>query len=178
VTLAAGTFDPTQTLIGGAGVAGVWVLTFITAQIYSAKTVEHERTEHTTTLARITATMEAERLRVEAEAARRQAMIDTLLAVYHNEILPVLGDYEKKLAPALAHVEDVLKKMEWIINEYEQRGRRRGLLAEEEERTGRRREDPFPPYRNSGRDSDYGDRGRLSEGPGPVNDPPPQGGTQ
>lgn len=167
-------FDPTQTLIGSAGVAGVWVVTFLVGQIYSAKTVEHERSEHATILARITATMEAERLRVEAEAARRQAMIDTLLAVYHNEILPVLGDYEKKLAPALAHVEDVLKKMEWIINEYEQRGRRRGLVAEEEEIAGRRRADDAASYRR-GRDVDYSDRSRFGQSPGPVDDSSPQG---
>lgn len=137
MTLAAAGPDPFGALIGGAGVAGVWVVTIIMGQMHSGKSVDYERVQKDAEIARVQALLEAERVRNEAELARRQALIDTLLAVYHNEILPVLGDYEKKLAPALARTEDVLKRMEWIVDQYE-RGRR-GYQAQEE-----------GPYRPSG----------------------------
>jgi hypothetical protein len=174
--LGQGGFDPTQTLIGSAGVAGVWVLAFIFGQIYSAKSVIHEREAAKEELTRALATAEADRVRDEQELARRQALIDTLLAVYHNEILPTLSDYEKKLAPALARTEDVLKKMEWIISEYERRSR--GFLAEEESPYyGRRATDSrSSPSRRS--DADYGARSGERQGSGPGVDPPPQGSSQ
>ncbi len=45
---------------------------------------------------------------------QQQALIDTLLAVYHHEVLPTLGDYEKRLSPLLKAVEDRLEELEWI----------------------------------------------------------------
>jgi len=174
--LAASTsFDPTATLVGGAGVAGVWVLTFLVGQIYSSKTVDHERAVAAAELARATALADAQRLRDEQELARTRALVDTLLAVYHNEILPVLGDYEKKLAPALAHVEDVLKKMEWIIEQYERRGRR--AFAEEEAPYDAYGGARGPgPFRRS--DDDVRNRGGIGQGASSKRDPSPQGGAE
>lgn len=111
--------DPFQLLITQAGIAGIMLVLLMTGQLYTGKSVQRERDLAEAQLAR----QEAERTRVELESARRQAMIDTLLAIYHGEILPTLADYEKKLAPALANVVEVVRKMEWIIGEYERRGR-------------------------------------------------------
>jgi hypothetical protein len=46
---------------------------------------------------------------------RQQALIDTLLAVYHHEVLPTLGDYEKRLSPLLTKVERMLDELEWRL---------------------------------------------------------------
>ncbi|HET7110272.1 MAG TPA: hypothetical protein VFI41_05335 [Gemmatimonadales bacterium] len=157
--------DPFGALIGGAGVAGVWVVTIILGQMHSGKAVEYERQQKDDEIARVTNLLEAERGRNEAELARRQALIDTLLAVYHNEILPVLGDYEKKLAPALAHVEDVLKKMEWIIEQYERRERRGGATEAEEASYYRGGSGARGPA--GGRDFGYGPGGGVGQSSGP-----------
>lgn len=50
---------------------------------------------------------------------QQQALIDTLLAVYHHEVLPTLGDYEKRLSPLLKAVEDRLEELEWITRKME-----------------------------------------------------------
>lgn len=86
--------DPYQALIVNAGVAGVFIVLFLLGQVYAKSTVERERAV------------------ADAELARRQALIDTLLAVYHHEVLPTLGDYEKRLAPLLERVERMLERCE------------------------------------------------------------------
>lgn len=60
--------------------------------------------------------------RRDAQEQRQQALIDTLLAVYHHEVLPTLGDYEKRLAPILREVEDRLKELDWYYREERDRG--------------------------------------------------------
>jgi hypothetical protein len=50
---------------------------------------------------------------------RQQALIDTLLAVYHHEVLPTLGDYEKRLSPLLGRVERKLDELEWFLGQEE-----------------------------------------------------------
>jgi hypothetical protein len=167
-------FDPTQTLIGGAGVAGIWVIMFLAGRIHSDKSVEFERQQAEEELIRLQGVLEAERQRTEAELARLRALVDTLLAVYHTEILPTLGDYEKRLAPALARVEDVMKRQEWIISEYERRGR--GAFATEE--VGRYEAfGPPPPHRAGRPDPFHGDRGGVGQGAGPGGGPATEGGS-
>jgi hypothetical protein len=60
--------------------------------------------------------------RLVAQEARQQALIDTLLAVYHHEVLPTLGDYERRLAPLLTRVEKLVQEMEWRLNLEEDSG--------------------------------------------------------
>jgi hypothetical protein len=96
VTLA--NIDPYQALIVNAGVAGVFVVLFLLGVLYAKPTVERERAV------------------ADAELARRQALIDTLLAVYHHEVLPTLGDYEKRLAPLLERVEKIMARCEAELN--------------------------------------------------------------
>ena len=50
---------------------------------------------------------------------RQQALIDTLLAVYHHEVLPTLSDYEKRLSPLLSRVERKLDELEWFLGQEE-----------------------------------------------------------
>lgn len=50
---------------------------------------------------------------------RQQALIDTLLAVYHHEVLPTLSDYEKRLSPLLHRVERKLDELEWFMGQEE-----------------------------------------------------------
>lgn len=50
---------------------------------------------------------------------RQQALIDTLLAVYHHEVLPTLADYEKRLSPLLGRVERKLDELEWYLGQEE-----------------------------------------------------------
>lgn len=57
--------------------------------------------------------------RRDAQEQRQQALIDTLLAVYHHEVLPTLGDYEKRLSPLLGRVERKLDELEWYLRQEE-----------------------------------------------------------
>lgn len=100
-----GAVDPYQALIVNAGTAGVFVVLFLLGQLFSKPTVERERAV------------------ADAELARRQALVDTLLAVYHHEVLPTLGDYERRLAPLLERVETMLVRCEQELAIAE-RGRR------------------------------------------------------
>lgn len=89
-----GAVDPYQALIVNAGIAGVFIVLFLLGQVFSKPTVERERAV------------------ADSELARRQALVDTLLAVYHHEVLPTLGDYERRLAPLLERVEAMLVRCE------------------------------------------------------------------
>jgi hypothetical protein len=86
--------DPYQALIVNAGVAGVFIVLFLLGIVSAKPSIERERAV------------------ADAELARRQALIDTLLAVYHHEVLPTLGDYEKRLAPLLERVERTVDRLE------------------------------------------------------------------
>lgn len=95
--------DPLQPLIGGAGVAGVVVVLLIMGQMHTNKAVERERAV------------------ADGELERRQALIDTLLAVYHHEVLPTLGDIEKRLIPLLEKNDRMLTQVEWLFGQLERR---------------------------------------------------------
>ena len=58
-------------------------------------------------------------VRRDDQEKRQQALIDTLLAVYHHEVLPTLSDYEKRLSPLLSRVERKLDELEWFLGQEE-----------------------------------------------------------
>lgn len=45
-----------------------------------------------------------------AKQAQMQALIDTLLAVYHHEVLPTLGDIDKRMIPLMERLE---RELDW-----------------------------------------------------------------
>lgn len=95
--------DPLSALIGSAGTAGIVVVLLIMGYMHTRPAMDRER------------------LVADAELARRQAMIDTLLAVYHHEVLPTLGDIEKRMIPMMEKTEQVLTEVQWLFAQLERR---------------------------------------------------------
>lgn len=107
--------DPYQALIVNAGAVGVVIVLLIIGQLYTGKSVQRERDLAAAQLARD-----------DAELARRQALIDTLLAVYHHEVLPTLSDVDRRMVPLMERIEGALTRVETIITREERQvGRRR-----------------------------------------------------
>jgi hypothetical protein len=86
--------DPISALLVNGGIIGVFFVLALMGWIWLKPSVD----------------------RLVAQEARQQALIDTLLAVYHHEVLPTLGDYERRLAPLLTRVEKLVMEMEWRLN--------------------------------------------------------------
>lgn len=122
--------DPVSALVVNGGIIGVFFALALLGQI----------------------ALRPEIVRRDDQEKRQQALIDTLLAVYHHEVLPTLGDYEKRLAPVLRQVEDRLKELDYY------RGKERDVGPETRYPTRRRHQD------------DAGGGG--SHGPGPDDYPP------
>lgn len=106
-----GDVDPYQVLITNAGVVGVVLVLILFGILHTKPAVDRERV-----------LADQARARDETELVRRQALIDTLLAVYHHEVLPTLGDYEKRLAPLLERVELLVKHCEQELRIFERSG--------------------------------------------------------
>lgn len=86
--------DPVTTLVVNGGIIGLFFALALLGQI----------------------ALKPELNRRDDQEKRQQALIDTLLAVYHHEVLPTLGDYEKRLSPLLHRVERKLDELEWYMH--------------------------------------------------------------
>lgn len=91
------TLDPVSALVVNGGVIGIFFALALLGQI----------------------ALRPELIRRDDQEKRQQALIDTLLAVYHHEVLPTLSDYEKRLAPLLHRVERKLDELEWYLHQEE-----------------------------------------------------------
>lgn len=89
--------DPVTTLVVNGGIIGLFFALALLGQI----------------------ALKPELNRRDDQEKRQQALIDTLLAVYHHEVLPTLGDYEKRLSPLLHRVERKLDELEWYLGQEE-----------------------------------------------------------
>lgn len=49
-----------------------------------------------------------------AKQAQMQALIDTLLSVYHHEVLPTLGDIDRRLMPLMERIERELDQRDRV----------------------------------------------------------------
>jgi hypothetical protein len=92
----AATLDPVTTLVVNGGIIGVFFALALLGQI----------------------ALRPELIRRDDQEKRQQALIDTLLAVYHHEVLPTLSDYEKRLSPLLARVEKKMDELDWYIGRH------------------------------------------------------------
>lgn len=95
--------DPLSALIGSAGTAGIVVVMLVMGYLHTRPAMEREQKV------------------ADAELARRQALIDTLLAVYHHEVLPTLGDIDRRLVPMMERTEKMLTQVEWLFGQLERR---------------------------------------------------------
>ena len=95
--------DPLSALLGSAGTAGIVVVLIIMGYLHSRPAMDREQKV------------------ADTELARRQAMIDTLLAVYHHEVLPTLSDIDKRLMPLMERNEKMLLQVEWLFGQMERR---------------------------------------------------------
>ena len=91
------TLDPVSALVVNGGIIGVFFALALLGQI----------------------ALRPEIVRRDDQEKRQQALIDTLLAVYHHEVLPTLSDYEKRLSPLLSRVERKLDELEWFLGQEE-----------------------------------------------------------
>lgn len=129
------TLDPVSALIVNGGIIGLFFALALLGQI----------------------ALKPELNRRDDQEKRQQALIDTLLAVYHHEVLPTLGDYEKRLSPLLGRVERKLDELEWYMGQ-EEGGRN------------------APPQRGAGgRSPTHRGRSSQREGPGAGDYPPVAG---
>jgi hypothetical protein len=97
VLAADATLDPVTALIVNGGIIGLFFALALLGQI----------------------ALKPELNRRDDQEKRQQALIDTLLAVYHHEVLPTLSDYEKRLSPLLSRVERKLDELEWFLGQEE-----------------------------------------------------------
>lgn len=124
--------DPISALVVNGGIIGIFFALALLGQI----------------------ALRPEIVRRDDQEKRQQALIDTLLAVYHHEVLPTLSDYEKRLSPLLGRVERKLDELEWYLGQEE----------------GGRNEAARHPRGRGAQDSA---RGGVRQGPGPGDYPPP-----
>jgi hypothetical protein len=124
--------DPVSALVVNGGIIGIFFALALLGQI----------------------ALRPEIVRRDDQEKRQQALIDTLLAVYHHEVLPTLADYEKRLSPLLGRVERKLDELEWYMGQEE----------------GGRNESA--PGGTRGRSASSRGRGGVSRRPG-AGDPPP-----
>jgi len=128
VHLADTSLDPFQILVAQAGVVGVVVVLLMMGQLYTGKSVQRERDLGAAQLARD-----------DAELARRQALIDTLLAVYHHEVLPTLSDVDRRMVPLMEKTETALNRLEPALQRTEATLARLEVSLGKEERASSRR---------------------------------------
>lgn len=136
-----GAVDPIQNLIGAGGIVGIFFVLALMGFIWLKPAVDREF----------------------EKAVRQQALIDTLLAVYHHEVLPTLGDYERRLSPLLVRVEALLREVEWLLERRQ---------AEWREGGGSGSVGDFRRRGNAG-----GPGSGFDQGPGPGDHPAPTSGT-
>jgi hypothetical protein len=142
------TLDPTQLLITQAGVAGAVVVMMIFGILWAKPSVTREFEK------------------ADNQAKQQQALIDTLLAVYHGEVLPTLTDIDKRLIPLLEETQKTLGRVESLLDRQEREWdwrERRGRAEEEASRS------------RSRRDHEDRDRSGSGEGQRPAADPANQG---
>lgn len=124
------TLDPVSALLVNGGIVGVFFVLALLGWI----------------------ALKPELTRRDDQEKRQQALIDTLLAVYHHEVLPTLSDYEKRLSPLLNRVERRLDEIDWLL--------------------GEERHAPPPPRNPRGRGPEDRFGGGEREGPGAGDHPP------
>jgi len=113
IAAAEGAVDPFQVILTGTGVVGAMFILALLGWIWLKPAVE-----------KVFASYEAAITKRDADLARQQALIDTLLAVHQHDVLPVLADYEKHLSPMLQKVEAMLQYLEWLIVQQSDGGNR------------------------------------------------------
>jgi len=96
------TLDPIQLILTQAGVAGAVVVLLIFGVLWAKPSVQREFQ------------------RADDRDKQQQALIDTMLAVYHKEVLPTLAEIDKRLVPLLEDVSDVLKRIQVLLDQQEQ----------------------------------------------------------
>jgi hypothetical protein len=142
------TTDPLQLLLVNAGVSGVVVVLIIVGWLWAKPSVTREFEK------------------ADAADRQKQALIDTLLAVYHSEVLPTLTDVDKRLIPLLEETQKALNRTVVLLDRQEREWdwrERRGRVEEE------------APSRRLGGDAQGGGRGGGGQGQRPAIDPPYQG---
>jgi hypothetical protein len=145
------TLDPIQLIITQAGVAGAVVVLMIFGILWAKPSVMREFDK------------------ADAKDRQQQALIDTMLAVYHQEVLPTLADVDKRLVPVLETTQKVLQRVEALLDRMEREWDWR-------ERRGRAEEESSD--RRSGRDSQGDYRGGSRQGQRPGGDPSDQAGAR
>lgn len=96
------TLDPIQLILTQAGVAGAVVVLMLVGWLWPKMAVQREFQ------------------RADDRDKQQQALIDTMLAVYHKEVLPTLAEIDKRLVPLLEDVSDLLKRVQVLLDQQEQ----------------------------------------------------------
>ena len=137
------TLDPLQLLLINAGTAGVVVVLLLMGWLWAKPSVEREFNK------------------ADTKDVQQQALIDSLLTS-QKEVIPLLGDVDKRLIPLMEGTQVSLKRMEGLLDRIER---------EWEWRERRGRSEETPPNRGFRRDDENRRGSGEYQGAGPGDHP-------
>jgi len=144
VIVANASLDPTQLLLTQTGVAGTMVVLMIFGILWAKPSVMRDFQN------------------ADDQAKQQQALIDTMLAVYHSEVLPTLADIDKRLIPLLEETQRALNRTVTLLDRQER---------EWDWRERRSRVEEEAPRYGPGGDAQGGAGSGISESQRPTTDP-------